>query len=415
MILCILLITVISLIINFIQFKNFLNFVNVFLLMWCVASVLSWFGFYGMYVPPMEAYLYIFILLFMFELSCLLFLRINTITHTEKQIFSLNWRKINIFSIICTIIITPFAIKGIALVLAEGFYRLRLTGFTEMLYSNQEKLLLINIIQPLVLAISILSLIELIKNKKVRVSLIISVFNCLLYILVFGGRWLLLEFLLLAGIILIDIYGANIIKLVKNNRLLIVVIASIFLTIALITNQRSVGGGEGLLYNVYVYFVGSLHLFGVYISNPLVYSLGTEHLLFGREFFAGILEPIYLIANFSGLDWKSGIESINEVTQQFVAVSPATYMNNNVTMIYAFLRDFGFLGIIICPVIIGAVYTHLYKAKKQSPNDYRESIYYYGLSIMPFLLFEWMPARMSIIMVPIFLFLLTRKSFFKIR
>lgn len=118
-----------------------------------------------------------------------------------------------------------------------------------------------------------------------------------------------------------------------------------------------------------------------------------------------------MAAKYIGLDWKSGVETINEVTQQFVFVSPQTFMNNNVTMIYAFLRDFGVWGLFICPFLLGAIYAHMYKLKKIQPNIYRKSVYYFSLSIMPFLLFEWMPARMSIILVPFVLYFLTRKGF----
>ncbi|PFO15347.1 hypothetical protein COJ70_18125 [Priestia megaterium] len=398
-------------IINYIYFKRFFNFASVFIFMWCAVSVLSSFGFYGLYVPPSKTYIYIMITIAAFEVSLLLFLKVRINIQTQTEVIKLNWRRVNFISILCTVLILPFAMKGMVLVLSEGFYRLRLSGFSNLLYSTSEKLILMNVIQPLVLAISILSLIELIENKKVRISLVLSALNCLQYIFVFGGRWILLEFLLLAGIILYDTYGVNIIKLIKNNKLIMVIITTIILLIAIITSQRSVGGGEGFLYNIYVYFVGSIHLFGVYISDPSKYALTSQDLLFGRAFFAGILEPFYLIVKFGGFNWKSGIEIINEVTQQFVFVSPATYMNNNVTMIYAFLRDFGFFGLIICPFILGAYYSYIYMGKRQSSSIYRKGMYYYCLSIMPFLLFEWMPARLSIVLVPFCLYILTRRHF----
>lgn len=273
MIIFIILVTLIFLIINYVHFQKLANFSNFFMLMWCIVSVLSSFGFYGLYVPPTKAYSYILLVMIMFGVSSLFLLRLKLNVNSEKTSFKLNWRKINIITALCMIVLLPFSIKGAAIVMSEGFYRLRLSGFSELLYSTNQKLLLMNIIQPLVLAISTLSLVELVENKKVRLSLVISVFNCFLFILIFGGRWILLEFVLLAGIILYDIYGGSISRLVKNNKLIMLLLSVIVLTIAIITLQRSVGGGDGLLYNIYIYFVGSIHLFGVYINNPVMYYL----------------------------------------------------------------------------------------------------------------------------------------------
>lgn len=411
MVICIFLVTMLFMTINFILLKRLFNFISVFLILWCIVSVLSSFGFYGLYIPDQNAYMYILIVMVMFEISALLFLKLRTPSFAENKTFYLKWKKINVMSFLCLLGLFPYSMKGIMVALTEGFYRLRLSGFSNLLYSTNEKLILMNIIQPVVLAITILSLIELIQNKKIRISMIISVMNCFLFILIFGGRWILLEFILLAGIILYDTYSGNIIRLLKNNKLILVVMSIVIISISSITLQRSVGGGDGLIYNVYIYFVGSVHLFGVYIKNPLTYGLGADHLLYGKEFFAGFLEPIYLLANFRGLEWKSGVETINEITQQFVFVSSDTIMNNNVTMIYAFLRDFGIWGLFLCPIVLGGVYSFLYKANIKTNNFLCKGLYYYSLSIMPFLLFEWMPARMSIIMVPFILFVLTRRSF----
>ncbi|SMQ85072.1 oligosaccharide repeat unit polymerase [Bacillus sp. OV166] len=396
---------------NYLHFGKFVNYLNLFLGLWCTVSVLSMFGFYGLYIPPLKTYVYILIVLTLFEVSSIIFFRLKQGIRVEQANIILRWKRLNSISMICLIILVPFAIKGFGVVITEGFYRLRISGFSEILYNTNEKLLLMNIVQPMVLAISLLSLIELIENKKIRLSLIISVFNCILYILIFGGRWVLLEFMLLAGIVLYDKFGGNFIRLIKNNKLITIVIAIIAIIILVITQQRSVAGGKGFLYNIYIYFVGSIHLFGVYMNNPKQYLITSDHLLYGKEFFGGFLEPIFLFLKFMGMNIHSGIETINIISQQFVNVSPDAIMNNNSTMIYAFLRDFGILGLFICPFVLAIFYMHVYKRKLKSPNIYNRSVYYYSVSILPFLLFEWMPARMSIIVVLFFLYVLTRKPF----
>lgn len=69
------------------------------------------------------------------------------------------------------IILIPYSMRGFAVTLASGFGRLRLDSFSTVLYSTPEKLIIINIIQPIVIACAILAIFELIEFKVVRVSL----------------------------------------------------------------------------------------------------------------------------------------------------------------------------------------------------------------------------------------------------
>lgn len=411
MVILIAFLTFLTLIINFATFKKWVNYANTFMILWGGTSVISSFGFYGFYVLTEKAYLYIFIVMAVFELGVLLTkcIRIKKINKSTIYLFP-KWKIINSVMIACTVILIPFAIKGLQTMVGGGFYQLRAIGFSNQLYSTKEKLILMNIVQPIILAVSLISLIELIENKKLRLSIYLSVLDCILYILVFGGRWILLEFIFLVVIILYDRYGANLISLIKNNKLIAVVITVVLTIIIIITKNRNTSGGNGLLFNIYTYFIGSIHLFGVYVKDPTNYDLKSVPLLYGKEFFGGFLEPFYIIAKLIGLNLESGIQVINEITQQFVYVSPNSYMNNNVTMIYSFLRDFGILGLLICPFIIGVYYTVLFKKKESINNPFEKCLYYYSLSIMPFLIFEWMPARMSIVLVLLFLRLFLKQK-----
>lgn len=410
----ILIIFLLFFIINFSVYKKVMNYVNIFLLLWCSVSILSSFGFYELYTPTLLTYIYVFIIMLAFELFSLIFyITKSQPCIKDKSNINIDWKKIDIISLICTVILVPFVLKGVNIILTFGFHSLRELGFTDSLYTTLEKLILINIIQPLILSIGIISMIEFIYKRKLRLSLLISIVNCLFYILVFAGRWILLEFILVAGIILYDRYRGNIIKLIRENKLIFIMIVFLIIIMANITNQRSVKGGEGLIYNIYIYFVGGIHLLGRYVADPQIYQLTSEHMLYGQEFFSGILTPFIIILNLFGMNLKSGIEIINEVTQQFIFVSPKSLMNNNCTMIYAFLRDFGILGLVIGPMILAYIYNKAYKYKRKGTNVYTKGYYYYCLSIMPFLLFEWMPARTSIVMIPIMIYILTGKLFRK--
>ena len=100
----------------------------------------------------------------------------------DTSIINIDWKKIDIISLICTVILVPFVLKGVNIILTFGFHSLRELGFTDSLYTTLEKLILINIIQPLILSIGIISMIEFIYKRKLTLSILISILNCLFYI-----------------------------------------------------------------------------------------------------------------------------------------------------------------------------------------------------------------------------------------
>lgn len=404
-------------IINTIIFKRIINYLNLFMLIWSSIAVLSTFGFYNFFTPPNLAYFYILLFLVTLEISSIVFLKVRIKTSMTKRISEplyykqLNWKRLNYISILCTLIMMPFAIKGLKVILSEGIYRLRISGFSDVLYTTSQKLLLMNIVQPLIITIAIFSIIDFVFNKKLRISLLITILNCLLYICIFGGRWILLEFVLLTCIIMISKYRLNLIEIVNKNKFAMISVAVIVIVMVVITYNRSVSGGSGIFYNIYVYFVGSIHLLGVYINSPDYYLLNGDNFLYGKELLSGVLQPLIIILQSIGFDIKSGIEILNQTTQQYSYVSPNTIMNNNVTLIYPFLRDYGILSLIINTIVLAAIYSYIYLKKVKRSGIVFNSAYYFSVSLIPFLILEWMFARMSIILVFLFLFLLTRKPF----
>ncbi len=83
-------------------------------------------------------------------------------------------------------------------------------------------------------------------------------------------------------------------------------------------------------------------------------------------FFSGVITPIIIFLKIIlGVEIQTGIEILNEVTQIFSNVSPKIKMNNNCTMIYAFLRDLGFAGLILYPSIIALFFSSVYKKNEE--------------------------------------------------
>lgn len=389
------------LLLNRMIFKNFFNYLNIFLIIWYTAAVLSMKGFYNFTIPSMKTYIYILIVLVFLEVFSIIFLRITIKRdNNEKKIkcnYCLKYKITYILSACVTIIMIPTTIKGCNILLKYGFGYLRNIGFTLELYTSYEKIFLVYIAKPLNIALLIYSIIDLIDNKKIKINFILCLLNVIQYILTFGGRAALLEIVLLTGIAIIDKYNANIYIAIKNNKKVILFSAIFLVFIVYITSQRSLNKNAGFLFNFYSYYVGSIHLFGINLDNPSMSLLDGRHLLYGKEMFNSIIEFINIFGSVFRISLPTGIEQVNQVTQQYRYVSPNVQMNNNVTMIYAFLRDFDLYGLIIGPCVIALIYAITYKTNKKEGRIQDRAVYYYLLSQLPYFLFEFVLAKGSIV------------------
>lgn len=404
-------VVIIFFVINKYIYRNTWNYLNVFLLIWYIASMLSRYGFYDFYVPSEKTYIYILVALISLEAFSILFMKITIkkgILKNDNKQYKMKYMNITIMAAIITALMIPTTIRGIEILMAEGFDYLRGAGFSTDTYSSMEKIFLVYIIKPLNITLLVYSMIDFIDNNKIKLNLILCIINVFQDILTFGGRASLLSVVLLFAIILVDKYGKKIYIIFKKNKKIIIASILIIGVIIYITSQRQVHGGKGLLFNIYSYYVGSIHLFGLYVDNPNISLLDGNHLLYGQETINPITEMINILGGFFGISLTTGIEIVNEVTQKFVYASPDVLMNNNVTMLYAFLRDFDIYGLIIGPMLVAAVYAFAYKRRKKTGELKWRAVYYYVLAQLPYFLFENVLAKGNVVFNIIFIIVLSR-------
>ena len=329
---------------------------------------------------------------------------------TEDEKYRLKYINITILAFLVTVLMIPTTIKGINVLISNGFGALRNEGLSAgTTYSAIEKLFLIYVLKPFNTALLTYSIIDFIDKNKIKANLILCIINVFQQMLTFGGRSALLGIVLLIFVVVVDKYGKKILRMLKNNKKIVVGALAILGVIIYISSQRKVGGGEGLLFNVYTYFVGSIHLFGVCIDNASTFLLDGQNLLYGQAMFNWITEIINFVGGILfNISITTGIEIVNQVPQNFVNVSPTVVMNNNVTMLYIFLRDFDVWGLIIGPMVLALVYVWAYKARKNKRTLISRAIYYYLLSQMPYFLFEYILAKGNVVFVIIFMLLIYR-------
>ena len=151
------------------------------------------------------------------------------------------------------------------------------------------------------------------------------------------------------------------------------------LVIIVITITR----GQVILKSIVAYFAGSFSFLDYILSNPSAFELDKR--LHGYLFFGGIIEPVVLFLKVIGLtNLKVPQWYFNIYCQQFYRITtggPAIYINNNTTILYYLLRDFGVFGIIAGAVLLGLLLSFLYN-RLDRDNDFIKLCYIYFANIM---------------------------------
>lgn len=389
-------------------YKKFVNYLNVFLIMFYIVAIFSMFGLYGFRVPTDKTYWYLLIALISFEFFTIVFMsiKVNKGKYIENE--KINTKILTTISILITILMIPTTFEGIKILTQYGFTAVRSAAFSNDIYSSYTKIMLTYILVPLNKAVFIYSLVYYLKEKKCKLSIVITIINTIQTIATFGGRSVIVELTL---IILVAIYIKNrgkIFEILKKNYKLIFLVVLLFIIITTVTRERTISKNEGFLFNLYSYYVGSIHLFDIHLNNPSISLLDGNHLLYGKAMFNPIIDIFKILIKLIGIDTNmlSGIEIINNQVQQYIQVTNSFKMNNNVTFMYVCLRDFGVCGLIIGPMYISLWITFIYKKYIYNHSIKNEVLYIYIVSSLPYFIFEFFINKTSFLITIILIILL---------
>ncbi len=394
--------------INFKIYKNIINYLNIFLIMYYLVILLSSSGRYGFSIPSDRTYLYLLIALIALEFFSLFFIKIKLNVKERKKNETLNRKRLLFISILVTILMIPTTVEGIKILMEQGFTAVRSAAFSNDIYSSYTKIFLTYILLPLNKVIYIYSLLDYVKNRKIKLPLVFSIVNALQTVVTLGGRSILLDFILISVVIIYEKYNRKIYEIFKENKKIIIVSMILLVMMIVITNDRSLDEDEGVLFNLYSYYVGSIHLFNVHLQNPEISLLDGEHLLLGK----GMMNPIWDISKIAlktvGFDVNiiTGTEIINEQVQEYLTVRDGIKMNNNVTFLYVCLRDFDIWGLIIGPAYIALWFAVTYKLYIKKKSIKTDALYFYLVSILPYFIFEFYINKTPFLLTIIFIILI---------
>ncbi|WP_207942082.1 oligosaccharide repeat unit polymerase [Candidatus Enterococcus lowellii] len=417
------LILIVSLFFYKIYLGNIFNFPNLFNTLWLLMIAFSYQNILNIPTPSNTTYLYAYLSVVVFNISSIIFLmkrRNNNDKIDENSRLNIK-SKYNLWTLFFSSVVSFFSLLPS---LPSAFQLLRTSGFHEIrkevfLSEDSGKMLLQWGINPLIICGIVMSVVLLLNsnekiNKKFLVTiLVISIINCLMYTIIFAGRFLLMICFISVIFEIVIHYKGRLFKIFFNNIWLAISLVLSIILVIVISNQRVLSNLS--FWNMtYVYFFAPLNLFNVYIENPDFGKL--DDLFNGKFIFSGVYTPITVLLN---RIFKTGfsipLATLNEVTSNFVWITPFVHMNNNSTYLYAALRDFGILGLFIYPMVLAKYFQVVYNNFLMNRTVFTESLYAYSLAMLVFLLFEWMPARINIILAGVFMYLLYKSFFIKLK
>jgi oligosaccharide repeat unit polymerase len=319
-----------------------------------------------------------------------------------------------ILHIVIYLYLIKYFILAIKIVTNQGFAFLRGLAFTEssLLINTTEELY---IIQTIVLAVFvstvIIGIVVFVESNKINSFLILGITDILLYSILFAGRKYIYMFIILLffGIMIFHSKKKSKISFSKLYKSLIIFIIVVFV-ISYISSFRSISTGYTQFDNIIIYYTGSIKYLDILLENyrnTLYFpNYGNGSISFGFVY------NFFEIAKYilTGKEYMGGDYLVSSVTQNYYNISQVIKYNALPTFVYGFLRDFGYIGIIIGGALIGISTSFIEKKYLSNKNSIlNKSLYLYLFYVLMQTVFTWEYIYSYTLMIIVFLIIFTIK------
>lgn len=326
----------------------------IFTFIWCLCASLSCYGILGMRIPGAPIHYFVVVTIIVFNLFYLLRITSNPLSNKDDSTPEVNIRMmlLYILNVVSLISLLPYCLISLRRFLSTGILGYR-GDLIKELSANDYTLFFIREIPSAIFSVTIFIFAVLLFTKKSnKIIAAIVIIDLLVFTIVFGGRYLILRFIVT---IIITWLAFNSTRL-KMRKIKVRYILFSILFILLVTQIR-LGNNYTIVENFSLYYVGPLSFLDLIMHNTESFNIFTEY-YYGYFTFAPFFEPIVLFLKFTfGVNWEVPSYLINMYTQNFYNIGSSNLItfNNSTTMLYPFLRDYGYLGLIIGPAILGGI------------------------------------------------------------
>lgn len=255
----------------------------------------------------------------------------------------------------CYLYCFPYLRSSLSILASGGFKALRAVAYVasdELAASTGELLLFQWVVSPVFSATILITVVSLVLGqKKSWPLLLIMALDVAVYTLIFGGRGHLVKIISFSAIALLFFEGRRLMVFLYARRRLLLMVLAAFLLMAGLTVRRSLAG-MNIIENIYSYYTGGF----VYLDKILEAHPVGEYYLWGQATLGFLVCVFWMVAKiFFGVDYAAADHRITQLTSVYYMISPTTRLNAVTTMMYPFLADFGYAGLIIGPAVYAVI------------------------------------------------------------
>lgn len=399
-------------------FGTIKNPISVFCLSWCVIGIGSNAAFYDYYEPSMIVNIMIFI-------GCIIAFIIYgfSLQGYRQKIFvdeirledeEINIDRIIVVNLLGIGLIMPYLVRSLKVLALGGFAVLRAQ---DVIDSGFFAILNDSIIRPVFVATTVLAIVYSFSNAKKRKKILLIVLVIIANIeqvALSAGRSALVGFAFYLMIAVVAFHGRNIRNILYRGRKYICLGIVAAIVVLKITAQRNMSSDENmLLYNTYVYYFSGPSYLTQLIRNVTEYGPGGKLLYGGASF--GFLTNIFsdIMIFITGKAQGSLYLLGSVITNKQYNVGTHTSINAMYTCFYPFLIDYGWMGIIICPIFIAVVSAIVTKRLYKCRSIFNVSLYIYWIYVIIRTVFKWDLVNLDFTVVIVTLYFFTKHSSFK--
>lgn len=334
----------------------------IFTLIWCGTCFISALDILGLRMPGDITFLLMAMFCVFFNIFFFMFSKRK---YEESCIEILNFdiicNNLLVINFLIYVWLIPLMMKSVKVLIASGLISsVRMNAYFDenasMFFTYFMKVIPMGIINVLVLVWVFLQVYAGQKNTRIWIMIILDV---LVITFVSGGRYVFLT--LIFSYILSILYLKPQFNIKFKIRYLVIPVS----LLVLITSLR---GGK-FFQQAFRYFCGSASFFDLTLSNPDVFALNDK--MYGAMTFGAIIEPIVLFLKVLGMDLEVPSYYFNIVGQRFydIGSTSTVLFNNNTSILYYFIRDYGYVGVFIGAILAAKIIT-----KYQSKAEYSRTL-----------------------------------------
>ena len=393
------------------KYGTFFNPIFMFSGMWCLIGFISNLGLYDSYAPSSLVNLLIISGSLAFFFADFLHKPISrgfsvgcNFMRKESGVGSdARCTIIIVCNIISIIIILPLLVKAASIIATQGWTGLRAANYDEssQYMSTLQTYLHTYFVRPCTIATLLVGVWSILGvDGSSKIPFIFGIVNALLDVAVTAGRNTLFSALILilfAFLMLNNNSKGMILRKIIRPRY-VVPVGLIGLLLFFVTFERS--GEDALGKTIFQYFFAGPVYLSQLLSNASLPWIPNQDYMFGAATFGFIINvPLFigLILGFSVRPSSYWIGSV--LTSKVYSIAPEIAQNATCTAFYAFLLDWGYLGIVIGPVILAFATLYIIKKYMLYKNLFWSSILLYCIYLLYRTSFRWDPVDISVLMI----------------